>query len=265
MGLKCNENSVFLFEIQNCFFYKKKLKCFYIFLLSYTIQFEKDNKRYQMMKVVNDSMVSGVSIYLPHVFSNISKDDVARTFEDKFNIGKIYKIECIPKVNEKNGHQYYSCFIFFKYWYDNANTQYILYRLHNGEQTRLFYSPDKYWVICHNQSELAFLDNPIHTDLVIRNLSYNYHQYDLPALLDCLDLGQVNSFVVKEEIYQDKTVLNMYIHFDFWYRTQSSYAFQQIISQNNIFEITAFDDSKISFLYEKPKFDGINPNVWYSY
>jgi hypothetical protein len=56
------------------------------------------------------------SIYLPHVLATDSEEFVLDILENKFNLGIISKIERIPKVNQIDGHEYYSCFIFFESW-----------------------------------------------------------------------------------------------------------------------------------------------------
>jgi len=206
--------------------------------------------------------VSPISIFLPHVFADISKEDVFRVFEDTLQFGQIHKIECIPKVNLKDGHSYYSCYIFFLNWKTNDNTDYILPRILSGEATRVYYKSDKYWVVCHNQSDIAFYKNPVHTDLVVHDITFDFEEENLKALLEVLDLGKVDSFKFVDEIVSGAMVRNAYIHFEFWYRTQTSYAFQQVIKEKRAIIIPIDDKKSLSFSYEKPKFEGINPNVW---
>lgn len=222
-----------------------------------------------------------MSIYIPHVFADISKDMVREILEVRYKIGTIEKIECIPKVNEKDGHKYFSCFVFLQ-WSFQSSAMDLLTRLLNGEQPRIKYLGERYWTLCQNQSEVAFYQDPMHMDLVLY-LHPDITKETVQVVMDGLDVGTVHSIDVvigdTENKYTQpiiwenanknvwnanvKSIYNtVYIRFEFWYRTKTSYIFQDCIFMDHFIDIPVFDGMAWTFYKEKPKFAGINPNVW---
>ena len=47
-----------------------------------------------------------MSIYVPHVDASYTFDQIAHQFENVFELGVIERIEAVPKVNQKDGHQF---------------------------------------------------------------------------------------------------------------------------------------------------------------
>jgi hypothetical protein len=87
------------------------------------------------------------SIYIKHIFSEITEEEVKRVLEQTYNLGKIDKIYSRHKLSEKDGHEYYSCDIHFVSWSNDPNAIEMMNIFRNGQQTRtrLNYSGDKYW------------------------------------------------------------------------------------------------------------------------
>ena len=223
------------------------------------------------------------SIYLPHVHDTDSKEFVIDVLENKFKLGVISKIECIPKINQTDGHEYYSCFIFFESWGTSENASYVLSRLLCKEQTKIKYSGDKYWVICLNQSVVAYYKEPVHMDL-ITYLHIDFTTETVLSVMNGLDLGKIDSieFVrgseanyFGENIIWDKANKSIWdrkvpyvynsviVRFNYWYRTQTSYAFQYELDQNGFIDIPVSDGLCWTFYSQIPLLDGVNPNVLY--
>lgn len=223
------------------------------------------------------------SIYLPHVNACYSKEFVREVLENKYNLGIINKIECIPKVNQTDGHEYYSCFIFLDSWGEGEHASYILNRLRCAEQTRIKYSGEKYWVICLNESIVAFYKDPVHMDL-ITYLHTDFNTDTVLSVMEGLDLGKVDNIefirgaddnYFGENIVWDKANKDIWkskvpyvynhviIRFSFWFRTQTAYAFQMELSQNGHIDIPITDGVSWSFYSHTPLLDGVNPNVWH--
>ena len=242
----------------------------------------QDNKP-QFIKATKSKMISASnpSIYLPHVFSNITKEFIRDVLQDDYKLGVISKIECIPKVNFVDGHEYFSCFIFFDSWGAGENSLYILSRLKYNEQTRLKYSAEKYWVICNNQSEVALYDDPRHIDLV----AYLHPDFKIDTVMTVvngLDLGKINTIElvknIEENYYGPDIVWNqtnpslrekskfgcntVNVRFAFWYRTKTAYKFQDELQNHGFVDIPVSDGLVWTFYSQKPLSDGINPNVW---
>ena len=223
------------------------------------------------------------SIYLPHVNACDTKQFVREVLEERYNLGVISKIECIPKVNQTDGHEYYGCFIFFESWGKGEHASYILSRLNRNEQTRIKHTGEKYWVICLNQSVVAFYKDPVHMDL-ITYLHTDFNTDTVLSVMEGLDLGKVDNIefirsadenYFGENIIWDKANKDMWkakvpymynsviIRFSFWFRTQTAYAFQSELDQNGYIDIPISDGVSWAFYSHKPLFDGINPNVWH--
>ena len=222
---------------------------------------------------LENSVFDTRSIFIPHVFADISKETVVEILQEHYNLGTIAKIECIPKVNQTDGHDYYSCYVFFRFWKNSPDAIYILSRLEKRLITRLKYSGEKYWQICLNISEIAFVLY-IHPD---------FKKETIENVIEGLDIGKVNSIEIEEcndsiSKYQGKVMWEhanpvmwqkkmdikyntVKIRFDYWYRTKTTYSFQNSIYYNKFTDIP-FEGSIWTFYQEEPKFDGINPFVW---
>jgi hypothetical protein len=222
------------------------------------------------------------SIYIPHVNANQTKLFVKDVLENKYNLGVVSKIECIPKVNQVDGHEYYSCFIFFERWGTGEHASYILNRLLHNEQTRLKHTGSQYWVICMNNSVVAFYENPVHMDL-ISYLHTDFTTETVLSVMEGLDLGKIEhiEFVrgSDDNYYGDNVIWNnvnkhmwtknvpyhynsVIVRFSFWYRTQTAYAFQSQLNENGFIDIPIFDGVTWTFYSQTPLFDGANPHVW---
>ena len=243
------------------------------------------NKQQQFIDIMNSITQQtnyNPSIYLPHVNASDSKLFVREVLEDKYNLGVISKIECIPKKNQTDGHEYYSCFIFFESWGTGEHASFILSRLMCNEQTRIKYCGEKYWVICVNNSVVAHYKDPVHMDL-ITYLHTDFSTATVLSVMEGLDLGQIDNIefirgadanYFGENIIWDKANKDMWnlkvpysynsviIRFSFWFRTQTAYAFQGELNQNGFIDITITDGISWTFYSHAPLLDGVNPNVW---
>ena len=63
------------------------------------------------------SSIKNVSLYIPHIFANYSKEDVLQVFEDQ-NIGEIKNIDFVSKIGQ-DGKQFNAAYIHFNHWHDN--------------------------------------------------------------------------------------------------------------------------------------------------
>lgn len=244
-------------------------------------QYSITNKEYN--REIYDGVMDTRSIYIPHVFDEISKETVVEVLQDRYNLGTIKKIECIPKINQTDGHKYYCCYVFLQSWSNDSNATYLLSRLEKQLVTRLKYSGEKYWQICLNTSEIAFYENPKHYDLVLY-LHPDFKEETILAVVEGLDIGKVNSIEILQtddiqDKYQDKTMWEyanpamwrtkndvkyniVKIRFDYWFRTKTTYYFQDSIHCKHFIDIPIFQGTFWTFFYEKPKFEGANPFVW---
>jgi len=96
--------------------------------------------------------MSNYSIYIPHVFNNISNQKIINSFE-KYDIGKISSIDVKHKTGL--GGSYKAVFIHFCHWNeDNHVAINLRERIENpNKEARLIYDDPWYWILLPNTSE----------------------------------------------------------------------------------------------------------------
>jgi len=96
--------------------------------------------------------MSNYSIYIPHVFNNISNQKIVNAFE-QYDIGKISSIDVKHKTGA-DGICYKVVFIHFSYWNeDNSSAINLRERIENPEkEARLIYDDPWYWILLPNTS-----------------------------------------------------------------------------------------------------------------
>ena len=97
------------------------------------------------------SAIKNISLYIPHIFANYSKDDVAKVLED-LSIGKVKHIDFVSKMGN-DGKAYNAAYIHFDYWYDNIASQNFQERvLDPKKEARLMYEEPWFWLVLENKS-----------------------------------------------------------------------------------------------------------------
>ena len=91
------------------------------------------------------------SVYIPHVFANISKRFIADTFEN-LKIGNVKRIDFVHK-NGSNGN-FNAVYIHFNYWYDNVAAENFQARVINpNQEARIVYDEPWYWIVLENKTK----------------------------------------------------------------------------------------------------------------
>ena len=89
------------------------------------------------------------SLYIPHVFGNVTKELMIKTIEFQC-IGKVNKIDFVEKIG-KNGKTYNNAFVHFEYWYDNISSLHFQERVKNPDkEARIVYKDPWFWVCFEN-------------------------------------------------------------------------------------------------------------------
>jgi len=97
--------------------------------------------------------LDNISLFIHHVFSNYSADKVAAVFE-KLRIGKVDRVDLISKVG-KDKKKYYSAYVHFDHWTNNAAARNFQERLFNpNKEARLVYDDPWYWIVLPYKSNL---------------------------------------------------------------------------------------------------------------
>jgi len=96
-----------------------------------------------------------MSLYIPYVFSNVTKDKIIYTFEFHLRLGHIKDVELVGKIDKK-GKTYYSAYIYFVEWYNNDKADRFIERIKNpSQETRVVYDTPEpwFWVVLENKSK----------------------------------------------------------------------------------------------------------------
>ena len=97
------------------------------------------------------SQIANISLYIPHVFANISKKMVAETFED-LRIGNVKRVDFVYKKGS-NG-DFNAVYIHFNHWYDNVAARNFQERVINPSmEARIVYDEPWYWIVLENKTK----------------------------------------------------------------------------------------------------------------
>jgi len=97
-------------------------------------------------------MEQSLSLYIPHVFENISEKKMIDVFEDQ-GLGKVKNIDFIEKI-DKNGKIYKTAFVHFECWYDSIITRNFQERIKNpNKEARIVYNDPWFWVCFENKGK----------------------------------------------------------------------------------------------------------------
>ena len=95
------------------------------------------------------SSIANISLYIPHVFANISKKMVADTFEN-LRIGNVKRVDFVHKKSS-NG-DFNAAYIHFNYWCDNVAACNFKDRVLNpNTEARIVYDEPWYWIVLENK------------------------------------------------------------------------------------------------------------------
>ena len=97
------------------------------------------------------SQFANISLYIPHVFANISKKMVAETFED-LRIGNVKRVDFVYKSGS-NGN-FNAVYIHFNHWYDNVAARNFQERVISPNmEARIVYDEPWYWIVLENKTK----------------------------------------------------------------------------------------------------------------
>ena len=95
--------------------------------------------------------IKNISLYIPHIFANFSKTDVAKVFEDQ-TIGKVKNIDFISKM-DKDSKPYNAAYIHFDYWFDTLVAKHFQERVIDPrKEARIMYDDPWFWIVLENKS-----------------------------------------------------------------------------------------------------------------
>lgn len=98
------------------------------------------------------SQSNTMSLYIPHVFGNITKEFMMKTIEFQ-DLGKVSHIDFVEKMG-KNGKTCNSAFVHFDYWNNNITTNHFQERVKDvNKEARIVYNDPWFWVCFENKGK----------------------------------------------------------------------------------------------------------------
>ena len=92
-----------------------------------------------------------MSLYIPHVFANISANRIAYSFEQY--IGKVSHVDLVSKI-DRTGKYYNAAYVHFTYWYHSDAAYNFQCRVLNHETGAKFvYDDPWFWIVLKNNSK----------------------------------------------------------------------------------------------------------------
>lgn len=95
--------------------------------------------------------VQNISLYVPHVFANYSKEDVTKVFNDY--VGDVKEVDFVAKKSQ-DGRNYHAAYIHFHSWRNNPATANLQERiLDPNQEARIVYDDPWYWIVLENKGQ----------------------------------------------------------------------------------------------------------------
>lgn len=95
-----------------------------------------------------------LSVFIPYVFPNVSKDRIAAAFESN-TLGVVDRVDLVAKV-DANGKYYNYAFVHFSHWCNNEHAARFLDKLEDpSKQARLVYDDPWYWIVLPNTGKVV--------------------------------------------------------------------------------------------------------------
>lgn len=95
---------------------------------------------------------NNTSLFIPHIFANISEERIKSVIENAAKYGEVEQIDLVPKKST-DGKAYNSAYIHMKKWNQDEKTQKFLAHLKDtSKQTHIIYDKPWYWIVLENTS-----------------------------------------------------------------------------------------------------------------
>ena len=113
-----------------------------------------------------------LSIYIPHVFANITKERIVDVF-NKQSIGEVERIDFVPKKG-KDGREYHMAFIHMKCWYNNECVENLQARiLSKTTDARIVYDDPWFWNLYENVNPRSASELKMEEQIYLLNKTVN--------------------------------------------------------------------------------------------
>ena len=85
------------------------------------------------LKIKMFSVNQKLSLFIPHVFANLSKDFVMEVLEEGYNLGKISHIDFVEKTGA-DGKLFHAVYVHFDFWNEDKITMQFQQDILNSEK-----------------------------------------------------------------------------------------------------------------------------------
>lgn len=155
------------------------------------------NKHFKLLTTMSNTL-NNISLYIPHIFANFSKEDIAHVFEEQ-KIGKVKNIDLVSKINQQ-GQQYNTAYVHFDYWYDTAMARNFHSRVIDPNvEARLVYDKLWFWIVLENKAR-KYLPGERKPRIVIDQPSLNEVVKEVPTALKEEEVIPKNEKKEKKEV-----------------------------------------------------------------
>ena len=97
------------------------------------------------------SSIRNISLFIPHVFANFSKEYVQEVMEELMKLGKVSRVDFVSKV-DKNGKSYNAAYIHFQEWNDTPRAISFQARVLSPTiEARIVYDKPWFWIVLENK------------------------------------------------------------------------------------------------------------------
>jgi hypothetical protein len=97
------------------------------------------------------AQIANISLYIPHVFPNFTKEDIIAIIEEQ-SIGKVSHVDMVTKMGQ-DGKQYNAVYVHFEFWCDTITNRNFQARVCDPKQeARIVYDGPWYWIVLENKA-----------------------------------------------------------------------------------------------------------------
>jgi hypothetical protein len=178
------------------------------------------------------SAIQNISLFIPHVYANISSTQIFDTFEN-LRIGVVRNVDLIPKQGS-DGKPYNAAYIHFYEWCDNIAARNFQERVLDPKQeAKIVYDEPWHWIVLENKTkkrvpgerkatiDLAAFDKPLtyapekpnnklHLTKDIKPINLS-EVYDSVAVFLTGEGGCEVARPVAEQAYEDRKEMDEYL------------------------------------------------------
>lgn len=115
-----------------------------------------------------NNQIENMSLFIPNIFTNITKEKIIQIIENEYELGKIKQIDLISKYDQN--HYYNMAYIHFEYWNDNEANKEFQKKIKgqsnsnsntntNSAKIKIYYEKEYnqfseyYWIVLENKAK----------------------------------------------------------------------------------------------------------------